>query len=369
MVTCARTPSASELIHRLRVAGYFVLACDSMGSPMGKFLASEYRRYDSPVSHFVSFKSQILGMIEKFDIDLLIPNSEEIFFLAKIEGEVREKCKFFCPSFSLIHQLHHKRNSHQLLSQFQIYLPRNYSIHDQGGAPDNLIFQSDSWVIKKDYSRFGEETFLEWNQDVLNTLKTNTESNEYFFQERLSGKEVSAFAWFQDGELMTHSVYSSQMRYSKASIHFKKEEDSRIEELFNQIGKQYQLNGQISFDFMLTDQGVALIECNPRCTSGIHLIHQLPFEKLPHKREGDYVLSSAVLLQLISYPNLIFQKSTWKMLRCSTSVFWRLIGWKSWFVGFPAILGFVIESIQSKKPLHRVMTQDLVYNGETDDEA
>lgn len=76
--------------------------------------------------------------------------------------------------------------------------------------------------------------------------------------------------------MLAHAVYEPAYRVGHgASLYFKPTEHPLLREYVARFVAHYSFTGQISFDFLLIKEGhFVLLECNPRATSGIHLVAQ-----------------------------------------------------------------------------------------------
>ena len=83
LVTGARLPAALEIVRALSAAGAQVCTADSLVAiPAGISRDSNgYVRFPSPTLAFSDFRKFLLKTVGQLDIDLIIPVSEEIFYL------------------------------------------------------------------------------------------------------------------------------------------------------------------------------------------------------------------------------------------------------------------------------------------------
>lgn len=362
LVTSARTPSATDMILRLQKAGFEVHAADSIYWPMGRWLGEGYLRYASPTQSIAQFEQDLLDYIQAHEIQLVLPNAEETFYLSMIKD--RLQCPVFVGEISILHSLHHKRRVGELLSSIGLKDSLNFKI------PENIdLKQWDDtrdlhhFVMKKNYSRFGEETYIEVSQDLLQAKQSHPEADEFFLQEKISGVEISTYAWYENGVLL-HSVhYLSKLRVSKAAIHFELYEYPHLDEILTQVGFKLNLTGQISFDFMKVQEEIWLIECNPRGTSGIHLMKQFPFEHQTLELSKNQLLGPPLALSLMARPQQLISSAFWKLIIEAQFVFLRRMTLGSLWIWLPGFLEFLFHSLWNRKTLTRVMCEDLEYNG------
>jgi hypothetical protein len=99
------------------------------------------------------------------------------------------------------------------------------------------------------------------------------------------GQEICLYCVASEGELLAHIAYFPEFRTNLhgASLYFSpinfteyKELSVNIKKMAQDFIKHTNFTGQISFDIINTTNGLVPIECNPRGTSGVHLLSQQP---------------------------------------------------------------------------------------------
>lgn len=361
LVTSARTPSATDMILRLQKAGFEVHAADSIKFPMGRWPAGRYLKYCSPTKSLMKFEQDLLSYIQDQGIDIILPNAEETFYLSLIKKKIELHCSVFVDDISLLKQLHHKREAGELLesrSSIELNIPKSLEL-----VSLNDSIHLEEFVLKKNYSRFGEETYLEVTQELIQQKLSQPDADEYFLQQKLLGHEISTYGWYEGGELLQHVCYESGLRFSKAAIHFQRYEDQGVDSILRQIGMEFGLSGQYSFDLMKNEDGIWLIECNPRATSGVHLIRHFPFETQAVNPPKNLILGPPIGLTLMDSPKQIVSPAFWKLLFQSQLIFFRRAMLSSLWIWIPGFLEFLFLAIGNRQSLTRVMCQDLEYNG------
>lgn len=275
LVTGARLPAALEIASGLNRLGVEVFAADSLFfSPAGASCSIiQYLRFPSPRFSFNEFRIAILGWVDKFKIDLIIPVSEEIFYLAKLEEELRPICSLFSPSFSFLRSCHSKWDILELAKICDINVPQTMlvtSAEEARCAAKNFS----NYILKPEFSRGAYDLLF----DVTQIEKQNKISvqSRWLVQEYITGHEICSYSIAVAGALLAHAVYEPAYRVGLgASLYFKPIENSLLRDYVSRFVKKHSLTGQISFDFLVTKDGhLVLLECNPRATSGIHLVAQ-----------------------------------------------------------------------------------------------
>ncbi len=262
LVTAGRAPAALEWVRALARDGWSVLVGDSL-----RFTASGFSRYcggrvSLPPARFSPslFRREVLKLIDSEGLDLVIPTCEEVFYLADLHPAV------FCPPLETLEHLHSKWRFLELAEGLGVEVPSSRLLVDA----EELPADPRGWVFKLEFSRFGEGTWSESTEGLK-----PTPARRVVMQERLVGEELSGYGVAVRGELKAWVVYRPVYRLAGASsVFFRPVEDRRAREFARGLVERLEYHGQIAFDFMRTDDGLFVLECNPRATSGVHLFEQ-----------------------------------------------------------------------------------------------
>jgi len=129
-------------------------------------------------------------------------------------------------------------------------------------------------ILKPVYSRFGRQFIAQARRDLLNSEQINAEL-PWVQQERIEGQALCNYALFSQGELIAHQAYQPRYLLNRAaSSYFDPITDSRLQQFAQAFGQQTGFHGQAAFDFIDRDGQLFCLECNPRATSGLHLLRQ-----------------------------------------------------------------------------------------------
>ncbi len=255
LVTAGRAPAALEWVRSLAQNGWTVLVGDSL-----RFTTAGFSRYCSstvrlPQPRYApqQFRQAILDAIDIHNLDLVIPTCEEVFFLSSLHP------KIFCPPLDILRQLHSKWLFMNVAARFPIRVPQSSLLTNPAQFPQH----PSTYVFKAEYSRFGEGTKIGSTQGILPPV---------VMQERLQGQELSGYGVAIQGQLKAWVSYLPVYRIAGASsVFFRPVVDSEALEFATQMVKGLDYHGQIAFDFIRTAEGLYVLECNPRATSGVHL--------------------------------------------------------------------------------------------------
>ena len=107
----------------------------------------------------------------------------------------------------------------------------------------------------------------------LTTAKPISDDNPWILQEFVQGQEYCTHGTVRDGELTVYCCCKS----SAFQLNYAAVDKPEIEDWVRTFVRERKLTGQVSFDFMQTDDGrVYAIECNPRTHSAITMFYNHP---------------------------------------------------------------------------------------------
>ena len=271
LITGARAPVSIDLSRRFHAAGHKVFLCDSVRFPIGRFTNQQHssHRVPSPRHDTAGFISELNRIIDSQQIDLVIPTSEECFYLSAHREELH--CRCLIEALPLLESLHNKFTFSQTYENEFASTPRT----DLIPATNQLHMympQSEKFVFKPVYSRFAESALVGPSARKLSQLNFEP-AQTWVAQEKVEGTEVSSFSLANKGRLLAHSSYTTPYRAGQgAGIFFEPLEHFGILNYVESFLRQTNFTGQIGFDFIVDSEDHPwVIECNPRATSGIHL--------------------------------------------------------------------------------------------------
>lgn len=93
-------------------------------------------------------------------------------------------------------------------------------------------------------------------------------------QEWVSGGEFSSWAWCMSGEVRTITFYECPVRAGRgAGCAFAPIWEEAAAGFVSEMARALQFTGSLAFDFIRPEPGqFKVIECNPRLTSGLHVL-------------------------------------------------------------------------------------------------
>ena len=261
----ARAPIALEIARSFKNEGYTIILADSLRFPVARWSNTilKYERLPAARQETKSYIDAIKGLISKYTIRHLIPTCEEAFYIAKYKSQFN--CKVWTSDLELMNLLHNKESFAQKFKD-QLPIPKTTSL-------DKFTkwSESEQYVFKPKYSRFG-------NQIIINTTitkETITNPENWIAQKKVTGLELCIYSIWDAGKLKGYSCYSPLYKIGKgSSIFFRHIENLNLKELVKNFGASNLYTGQLSFDVIISADSTWFIECNPRGTSGAHLLNK-----------------------------------------------------------------------------------------------
>jgi len=290
LITGLRGPAALDWVRRLGRAGHRVAAADSLRWPVGRSsrYLSHYEVLPRPREDSLAYALAVKKAAEAFGADWIIPNCEEIFFLAKHHALFDGRARLLAEPLEVLEMLHHKgkfaRFTQSLESSSQIIRApetREFSSRDKldeflDSQPEGPL---DSWVLKAAFSRFAAQVRVRPRREDCDSIRP-TLDNPWIAQRFASGTPLCTYSLAVDGVVTAHSAYFPKHSFNGgAGFYFEPIEREDLKQFVMAVVGNLKFTGQIAFDFISGDEGTFVIECNPRATSGIFLLD--PRDPLP----------------------------------------------------------------------------------------
>lgn len=262
LLTGTRAPATLDLARRLHREGVRVIGADSMRFPLGRFsnaFAAHYRVLP-PRQNREGFLHEIAVIAKHERVDVIWPTCEEVFHLAQGREVLNEISRVLCPSMPTLEMLHHKLRfaewTHQLGDE--VKAPASW--------PASAVPVDERLVWKPCYSRFASRTSFERPPGDL---------AGWMVQRRVRGREFCTWALCVDGEVRTLAQYVCPVRSGRgAGCAFEPVWSDAAQRFTAIVARALNYSGSLAFDFMESDEDrqTYVLECNPRLTSGVHVL-------------------------------------------------------------------------------------------------
>ncbi|MCW8895465.1 ATP-grasp domain-containing protein [Sulfurimonas sp.] len=265
LLTCPRAPVTIEWIKIANRGLHQVILVDSLDYPISKFYKNTtYIKIPSPRIDLTGYQREMEKLF--LVIDMVIPNCEDIFFLSKLKDTTSADVLFFMPDTELLFKLHHKLEFFSLLNS-HVKIPESKLIRSKKDIKLN-----EKTVLKPVYSRFGRDIIRDVNLKSIENIVITLE-NPWVQQKYIHGTAICNYAVCEYGKVISHVVYKPMYLLNHAaSTYFEYYEDTRCEAFIIEFAKLNNYHGQVAFDYIDDGNDLYVLECNPRATSGLHLI-------------------------------------------------------------------------------------------------
>jgi predicted ATP-grasp superfamily ATP-dependent carboligase len=277
LVTTSRLPCAIDEIRKLGRQGHEVIATDTFRAAPGS-----HSRYvtaslvtSSPRRATAKFIAEIKDAIVGYGVELVLPSFEEVFYLARYRDELPSSASYFFPTFGLLARLHDKAAFLDVARDLGILVPWSAVVTSR----DELRSATGSlerFFARPVYSRGGVDLLTNAGP-LAGSLRIEdcapTRAEPWIVQEFVSGEDLCTYSVVHHGKLSGHAAYIHPRQIEHAGgIVFESVYEPECIRIAQAIAEATGYHGQMSLDFMKTQRGMVLIECNPRPTAGIHVM-------------------------------------------------------------------------------------------------
>ncbi|MFI6596535.1 hypothetical protein ACIBHX_09805 [Nonomuraea sp. NPDC050536] len=254
LITGGRAPVALDLARKFARSGMRVVVAESSRGNLCRASKAVARTYRIPPPRQApeAFADALVKIVKREGVELVVPTCEEIFYVARARDRLLEHCEVLAAPLDTLRKLHSKWEFIRLAESYGLPVPRT----DRGTWPH----RGTPYVTKPEFSRFG--THVRVDAPIPRT---------WVAQERLDGPQICTYSVARDGRIAAHVAYAVDFTASGACVSFESADHPAIEEWVTTFVERLGFTGQIAFDFVAGDR-VLPLECNPRATSGVHLL-------------------------------------------------------------------------------------------------
>ncbi len=357
LITGSRAPIALELARSFALHGHRVVMADSLRLTIARWSSSTAKYYYLPPPRYEieAYVKTLQEIIQKENIAHLIPTCEEAIFIAFHKEKFN--CKVWTPDKQSIVDLH---NKYTFCQKFKTYLPipttillKDFIDWDNGQA----------YVFKQVYSRFATSAIIA--KQVTPTNFANENKNNWVAQKYIKGKEICVYSIWDNGTQKAYAAYHPLYRAGKgAGIYFEPIFNNEVFDIVQAFGTTIHYTGQLCFDVIIgEDNKPYFIECNPRGTSGAHLLHSelancfLGTQPIVVNDDTAYSIKYAMAIyHLID----LFKKK----VRLSKDVIYRSDDKKPFFYQALSLLEILYIKFTKARTLLQATTSDIEWNGD-----
>lgn len=284
IVTTSRMPFALDMIRKLGKQGHAVHATDTFSTAPGGHSSwlEGHHLTASPRYDTEQFIEDLLRIIEEQDIDVLLPSFEDAFYIVREVDRFAGKVEVFAPSFDVMFQLHDKDRMRLLAEELGITVPKTTVVKSDEELRRAAEDFGD-YFARPVYSRGGVQLLTNAGP-LAGALALEachpTEAQPWLVQPFVRGKDVCTCSVAHHGRMVAHGAYVHPREIEHAGgIVFESVDEPETLAIARTIIEATGYHGHISLDFLRTDDGLVLIECNPRPTAGLFAMSPQMYER------------------------------------------------------------------------------------------
>jgi len=272
--TTSRMPFAVDEIRKLGSSGRDVTAADTFRSSPGSHSRGAARHVEvpAPVQDTAAFIDAVDALIDKHQINWLLPMFEEVFYLAAHRDRFEGRAELFFPPFETLAKVHDKVSFSGICES--LGLPVATSIVATSNSElVEAVKHWDHWFARAAFGRGGLDVITNSGplagEGSLEDI-TPTPEDPWLVQEYLRGVDRCSWSVVHHGEVVLHSCYEHALTIDgRGGIVYESVDSPESLEAAQTLARELNWHGQISFDYLMTDDGVHhMVECNPRPTAG-----------------------------------------------------------------------------------------------------
>ncbi|MGK7920063.1 MAG: ATP-grasp domain-containing protein [Trichodesmium sp.] len=287
LITGAKMTKSLQLARSFHAAGHKVFLLESnkywlSGNRFSNTVSGFYT-VPAPNKNWDSYCQELVEIIKNKNIDIFIPVSSAVvsYYESLVKPILSPYCEVFHFDPDITKMLDNKFTFIEKAKSFGLSVPKSFLITN----PEQIInfnFAADGskYILKSinyDSVRRLNMTKLPMNskskmEEFINSLPIS-EENPWIMQEFVKGKEYCTHSTVRKGKIRLYCCCES----SEFQVNYQHVEQPKIYEWVEKFVRELNITGQISFDFIQTEDGrVFPIECNPRTHSAITTFHDHP---------------------------------------------------------------------------------------------
>jgi len=316
LITSSRMPFALDAIRKLGERGHEVFACDSYAASPGshsRYLSGHFTTA-SATADPEQFAADIERIAKENEIEVVLPMFEEVFYLAAQHERISAVTRLYAPPFRTLAQVHDKGTFQELCDRLEIRTPHTTLAHDSDQLRE-ACEKYPRYFARAAFSRGGVGLLTNTGPLAGHLSQDDcrpTEANPWLVQEFVDGPMHCTYSCLYGGRVASHMSYRAPRQWEHSTgIQFLSVDPADTLPTVEKLGSELSWDGQMSLDFIETDEGLVMIECNPRPTDGVLLMTAEEFERgllappdetlmVPAGRQSQ--LDFAVLAQVFKEP-------------------------------------------------------------------
>jgi predicted ATP-grasp superfamily ATP-dependent carboligase len=280
LLTSSRAPVTLELIRALAGAGHEVFATDTFSPTLGSHSRRLCRHFVTPPPRHApaEFGDALAEIVTTQRIDWLIPTCEEVFHVGRHHEKLSALTNVLCSPLSELDRWHNKHTFQQHAAARGLLTPRTEMVQSRAEL-EAALTRYPRWLLKPAYSRFAARIITNCGPRSGDpTACRPTASEPWLVQEYIDGENECSYSVVHQGRITVHCSYRTPHRVNAgAGSSFLAIDGEPLLDIARRLLEGTRFTGQFSLDVLRTPEGRrCLLECNPRATSGVHLLRPGP---------------------------------------------------------------------------------------------
>lgn len=286
LLTGGRMPASLAMARVLKKAGAVVIGSDAIDTtPLCRSNSVDsYIKTPSPSKEPRAFLEHLSQIVLQCKVTHLIPMYEEAYVVSAgldILNRDHPDLTIFVDSVETLSILDDKSRFIAHCESLGLRVPRTKIVTSVSGMNDVLsTFSSGNIVIKPVFSRFAQGVFIDPGPAEVSTI-IPTEQTPWVVQQRIVGPVASSYGVCRAGQVLVHGDYGNDFvvgSKSKQGLGASSSYQPMVlpgsREFADILFGSLNYTGQYGLDYIIGDDGIYCIECNPRATSGVHLFER-----------------------------------------------------------------------------------------------
>lgn len=381
LVTGSRLPFAIEQIRKLGRMGREVYASDALWSAPGNHsrFAAGALVTAAPRHAPEQFVRDVVTHLREHPTDRVIPSFEEVFYLARHRRQIEPHAELFAPSFDVLTRLHDKGSMVSFAQELGLKVAPTLLATSREELA-HACEEFPRFFARPAYTRGGVSLYTNTGPlagAVHLAECAPTPQNPWLVQPFLDGRDICSHSIVHHGQVTAHVTYVHPLTLEHAGgIVFESvvvPETLRVARL---VAEATGYHGQLSFDFMETEDGVYLVEYNPRPTAGLTVMPDAIFDDgMMNRTGGDTLVGPAGVQRKLSLALLRNMVVHWESLPENFAALASktpdiyadpddLVPLFSQFVAYGKVLQHRLKHGKGRSDLMQGYFEDLTYDGE-----
>ena len=375
LILGARAPVSLEWARAFQSVGAYVCVADSLSVPLARFSRSINHFFKLPcaATDTRAWLHTLIQIIREQSIDMLLPTCEEVFYVSHCLPQLSLHCRVPVMGFEYMQRLHHKGQFAELTQDFEVRAPETHLLQSKSDL-GRFVANSQNWVFKPAYSRFAVKTLIRPAHTDLHQVEPS-ETCPWVAQRYVKGQEFCTYSILINGKVTAHACYQPRYRVGQgAGIYLEPVTIPTIEDFVRAFGRATQYTGQVGFDFIQDASGQChVLECNPRATSGLHLLTHNPVQLTQALlvASDDVAVFSSNVPQMIGLamvlfvaPKKLFSKQFWQNFQRAQDIMIRPMDWRPFLNQPLSLMELCWVALKNRCGLLDASTLDIAWNGQ-----